>query len=82
MIHVNHVTGFEIDLIYGGRNALHLIDAARSLYAQAKEPKGLIEITGAPRGRDRARRTGHTVPITRIIDWFQRSRRLRRRCRD
>ena len=72
MIHMIHISGLEIYLIQGGRNALHLIDAARSVYAQAKELKGLIEIKDGPRGWDRARRTGHTVPITRIIDWFQR----------
>jgi len=72
MIQVIHATGMEIHLIYGGRSALQLIETARSLYAQAKEPKGLIEITGASRGRDRARQTSLTVPITRIIDWFQR----------
>ena len=72
MIPVIQMTGSEINLMHSGRNALHLIDAAWGPYAQAKELKAQIEITGGPRGRDRARRTGHIVPITRIIDWFQR----------
>jgi len=72
MIHVIHLTSLKIHLINGSRTALHVIDAIRSLQAHAKEPKGLTEITDIPRRRDRARQTGHTVLITRIIDWFQR----------
>ena len=45
MTHMIHMTAAKINLIHSGRNALHLIDAAWSLYAQAKELKGLIEIT-------------------------------------
>jgi len=82
MILVIHLTSLKIHLINGSRTALHVIDAVRSLQAHAKEPKGPTEITDKPRRRDRTRLTGHTVPITRIIDWFQRRLRLRWRGRD
>jgi hypothetical protein len=72
MIHLIHLTSLKIHLINGSRTALHMIDAVRSLQVYAKEPKGLTEITSMPHRWNRASQTGHTVPITRIIDWFQR----------
>ena len=60
-------------IVHGGRNALHPIDEARSLYAHAREPKELIEITDAHH-LDWIEPGGpvYTTTLSRIIDWFRR----------
>ena len=70
---VDRISPRSLLIVHGVRNALHPIDEARSLYAHAREPKELIEITDAhhldwiePEG------PAHTATMTRIIDWFQR----------
>lgn len=71
---VDRISPRSLLLVHGVRNALHPIDEARSLYAHARQPKELIEITDAhhldwiePDG------PAHAATMSRIIDWFRRS---------
>ncbi|MBO0779755.1 MAG: alpha/beta hydrolase [Ktedonobacteraceae bacterium] len=59
-------------IVHGVQNALHPIDEARSLYALAKEPKDLIEVSGGHH-LDWIQPESHlyTTVIPQIIHWFQ-----------
>jgi len=59
-------------IVDGGRNALHPIDEARSLYARAREPKELIEIAaGQHLDWIQPGDPLYATTVPRIIDWFR-----------
>ncbi len=69
---VDRISPRPLLIVHGGRNALHPIDEARSLYARAREPKELIEIAaGQHLDWIQPGDPLYATTVPRIIDWFR-----------
>lgn len=69
---VDRISPRPLLIVHGGRNALHPIDEARSLYARAREPKDLIEIAaGQHLDWIQPGDPLYATTVPRIIDWFR-----------
>ena len=70
---VDRISPRPLLIVHGGRNALHPIDEARSLYTHAREPKELFEIVeGQHLDWIQPGDPLYATTVPRFIDWFQR----------
>ncbi len=70
---VDRISPRPLLIVHGGRNALHPIDEARSLFARAGEPKELIEIAeGQHLDWIQPGDPLYATTVPRILGWFLR----------